>query len=113
MPLSDHVDYAPEEHDSRLLCGDPQACAFAWIEGYAKNLSSDRDEDDDYYGRVTADELIETGLTWIGTDWGDHISKGGLLEGRSVDPVFWDKLAVLKGIEIPQENRNSFFCCSC
>lgn len=115
MPLEDYVDYDPSEHDSRLLCGDPQACAWAWIEGYAKNLSREGDDDDWYYGggTVTAEELIEAGMTHVGHGYGDYINKGALLDGEYTDPVFWDKLAALKGIEIPQSSRNNFFSCAC
>jgi hypothetical protein len=117
MPLKDHVDYDPSEHESRLLCGDPQACAWEWIRGYARNLSdSAYDDDEPGWGSVTADELIETGMTHVESEsrWGgDFISKGGLLEGRSTDPIFWDKLAALKGLEIPHDKRNNFFSCSC
>lgn len=113
--LHPDLDYEEDQHEVRLMVGDPQAVAFEWIRRYAENLNSRLDDDDTRYdGEVTAEELIEIG-TEHATDsnsW-NYISRGGAFEGTSVDPLFWDKLAILKGIEIPQENRNSFFSCSC
>lgn len=104
-----------EEHRARLLLGDPQAVARQWIEDYAAQLN-DGAYDDDTCGRVTADELIETAMTNVeasGRGWGDYLSKGGLLEGTSTSPEFWEQLAILKEIDIPHEKRNNFFSCSC
>ena len=52
MPMQDYVDYSPEEHQARIMCGDPKASAWAWIEAYANQLSGHayerhEDEDDD------------------------------------------------------------------
>lgn len=108
----DHRDYPEDQHQARLMAGDPMAQAYEWIKAYADNLS-DRDHDGDH---VTMDELIETAIDNVESTskWGgEYLSKGGLLEGVSVDPTFWDKLAILKNIEIPQEKRNNFFSCSC
>ena len=115
------LPYPEAEHASRVICGDPVACGYEWIKRYAENLSDhgsssgDPDDDDDYYGgSVTAEELIETATTNIeGGGYGDCISKGPLLDGVSVDSIFWDKLADFKQIEIPQDKRNNFFSCSC
>lgn len=116
MPLADHVDYDVSEHESRLLCGDPKACAWAWIEAYAENINDRSGGFADNEHIVTADELIEVGLSHVNPNhrWGgDYISNGGQFEGMGTDPIFWDKLAALKGIEIPTESRNGFFSCSC
>ncbi len=97
------------------MCGDPKALAWCWIHAYAENLNSNGYEDEDY-NNVSPDELIDTAMINIESDseWNEeYISKGGLLEGVSVDPTFWDKLAILKDREIPNDKRNSFFSCSC
>jgi hypothetical protein len=109
-----HLPYPEDQHDTRLLMGDPAAIAYEWIKGYAENLNRNNTYEDD--GSVTVDELIETALDNLESNsrWGgDYLSKGGLLEGVSTDPTFWDKLAILKEIEIPHEKRNNFFSCSC
>lgn len=106
-----YADYPESEHQVRVACGDPVALAYEWISAYAKNLSGDSE-----YETVTVEELIDTAMTHVDTNdrWGgDYISRGGLLEGVYVDDTFWDKLAILKGIEIPESNRNNFFSCSC
>ncbi len=66
-------------------------------------------------------DIVNTGLVldgcpspchlWTGPHSGE--GRGGAFEGFSVDPTFWDKLAIIKEIEIPDESRNSFFSCSC
>lgn len=117
--MSQYMPYPPEQHKAHLICGDPRAEAYEWISRYAENLSGSADPDDeDYYGSqtVTAEELIETALSNIEEEadgWGDYITKGPLLEGVSVDPTFWEKLMILRDIEIPDEKQNDFFSCSC
>lgn len=113
------------ERKVRQAILDPQAVAYAWIEAYAKNLSAqvseyaqDMAEDDDYCNSdsVTVDDLIQVGLSQLDTkdSWGgDYISRGGTFEGQGVDPMFWDKLSILIGQEIPSDSRNGFFSCSC
>ena len=97
----------------RASLGDPVAEAWLWIKAYADSLSG---EYDDFEYTVYPDELIDTAMSHVESEsqWGgDYLVKGGLLEGKDVDPLFWDKLAILKEIEIPQSNRSSFFDCSC
>lgn len=110
---------ATPEDDSvpELVAQTPEELAYRWIVEYAESLSTD--EDDEYGGVVTAEELIETGWGNYeqekagGSSWGDYISKGGLLEGVSVSDEFWDKLGILKGVSIDDQYRNNFFSCSC
>lgn len=108
-----HLPYPEIEHTARIMVCDPVALAFEWIKAYGDQLSGEYDE---VFYHITADELIDTAMSNINLragSWEDYIVKGGLLEGTTVDPVFWEKLAILKGIEIPAEKRNSFFACSC
>jgi len=108
-------DYPPEEHEVRVICGDPKALAYEWIKAYALNLS-DPVDDEDGYGSVTAEELIETAMSNVNARpgaWGNFLSKGGLFEGTGVEPMFWDKLAILFDIDIPESKRDNFFSCSC
>lgn len=66
------------------------------------------------YPPSDVDELINTAMSHVTDDgWGDYISRGGAFEGQYTDPTFWDKLAILKDLEIPQEKRNNFFSCAC
>lgn len=119
IPWNEHLDYAESEHDARMLVGDPKAMAWAWIYSYAKGLGGSAgwgDDDEDDYVEVTPEELIKTAMGNLETTdrWGgEYIVKGGLLEGVRVDPTFWDKLAILKDLDIPQDKRNNFFSCSC
>jgi hypothetical protein len=108
--------YPEQEHVLRVVIYDEQALAYSWIEAYAANLS-DAPDDPYFEGFVTAEELIDTALDNIDcTKYYHHheyITKGGLLEGVSVEDMFWDKLAIFQGIEIPENKRDNFFSCSC
>jgi hypothetical protein len=125
-----HLPFPEEELAPRLMCADPQALAYAWIRAYLENLNSriqTEDEvmhegtDDEYTSEadgdlIDLDELIETAMSHVDTDsryGGDYITRGGAFEGVGTDDMFWEKLAILKGIEIPEEKRGNFFSCSC
>jgi len=121
-PAQHHVSYPVAEHMARVACADPIALAYEWIAAYAENLT-DRVQSycSDYgsdYGNepVTVDDLIYTAQSHLNPEsrWGgEYITRGGTFEGEGVDPTFWDKFAILKGMEIPDEKRASFFSCSC
>ena len=108
--------YDTADHQAKLMCGDPQAQAYQWILNYLENLNSmiSGDNDDDYrHSEITLEELLDTAQSHIGDLWGDYISRGGVFEGHSTDPTFWDKLSILHEEEIDQDKRGSFFSCSC
>lgn len=109
--------YVPDDtHKALVLIEHPEALAYEWIIQYAKNLSAniDKDEYGFYEEEITAEELIETAQTHLGdAAWGDYITRGGALEGIYTDSVFWDKLAILLGKEIPTSQHANFFSCAC
>lgn len=115
--MSQHHPYpddTPEVQSVRRMVGDPLMLAYAWIEAYVENVNNmlNRDEDNP----ISVDELIETAFSHIESNhsWGgDYIVRGGTFEGYQMDPTFWDKLAILKQIEIPQDRRQDFFSCAC
>ena len=113
------LDYAEEEHSVRLMVGDPKALAFEWMKAYARNLSemSINEDEDDYSddNEVTVEDLIHCGKSALdpSKSWFESISRGGAFEGYEVDAFYWDKLAILLDIDIPENKRNNFFSCSC
>lgn len=112
------LPYNMDEHKARLMCSDPIACSYEWINGYIANLNSQisDDNDEDYnHSLIDFDELIQVAMSNVdGGRWGgDYITKGGVFEGRGTDPTFWDKLSILLEKEIPDDRRNNFFSCSC
>lgn len=111
-----YPDETPDLIKARMICGDPAALGYAWIEAYNENLNNmlqgHREDDYEHYG-ITVDELIDTALTHVEDGWSDYIVRGGVFEGFSMDPTFWDKLAALKGIDIPSDKRGTIFSCSC
>lgn len=102
--MSTHFPYPAEEHQLRVAICDPVALAFEWIRAYAESLPG-----------VSADELIDAAMQQVKSKdgYGGYLSRGPDLEGVSVDPLFWDKLAIFKEMDVPEEKRNSFFSCSC
>jgi hypothetical protein len=126
FPISGETEAAVEApkpteeqlHKTKLLLGEDKAIALQWIRDYADSLCEERDPSDPEGewsgGTVTADELIDTAMGNLKDGgWGEYICKGGLLEGVAVSPEFWNKVAIYKGIEIPQDKRDNFFSCSC
>lgn len=101
--------YDTEHHKAKLLLLDPQAVAYEWIIHYVENLN----DMVDHGSSITLEELLETADSHRGGSWGDYIVRGGAFEGYSLDMTFWDMYSTLLGEEIPQEDRNSFFSCSC
>jgi hypothetical protein len=112
-----HLPYPEDEHEARVICGDPQALAYEWIKAYAKNLS-DQCADEEYSSsEVTVDELLDTADSHqpeSNSRWGgDYITRGGAFEGQGVEPMFWEKYAVLKGKSLDEVEESHFFSCSC
>lgn len=108
--------YPEDQHEARVMCLDPEAIAYEWIAQYTKNLNEMIKEDyneDEYYGKpLTPEKLINIGIENLDGGW-EYISRGGVFEGYSLDMTFWDKLEILLKREIPQDDRSSFFSCSC
>lgn len=121
-PDADQVSYDPAEHHARVVVGDPEACAYEWICGYADILSAQVADSyhEDGYGTdepVTVAELLRCADIQQPdangkSDW-DYISRGGAFEGESVEPMFWEKYAILRGLERDKVNDSGFFSCSC
>lgn len=95
----------------------PKQLAYQWIEDYANEISGsyhDYYSDTTEYADITAEELIDTAKTHLKEgSWGDYIVYGGKFEGESLNPKFWDHLAIYLEQDIPEDRRRSFFSCSC
>lgn len=106
-------------HKMNVFIGEERACALQRIRDYAASLSREvySDADYGYYGdgTITAEDLIETAMANLSNErgWGEYLSKGGLLDGISTSPQFWEDLAIYKGIQIPSDKRSNFFSCAC
>ena len=112
--MADRYIYKEEEHQGRLVLGDPQAEAYAWIMAYADQITEQAQHgyssgDANY----TAEDLITIAESHKKGGWGDYICHGGAFEGTGVDPLFWDKLSIVLDEEVPDKDRNGFFSCSC
>lgn len=112
--------YTPDStHDALVIMGNPRALAYQWIVEYAKYISpkerTDDDDDGGYYNTtpVSAEELIEAANSHQDGGWGDYICRGGEYEGFQLDSTFWDKFAIVMGIERESVEERSFFTCSC
>lgn len=115
-PDADQVSYDPEQHQALVVVGDPEACAYEWICGYAHILSVQvaNSYGGDGHGPVTVAQLLNCADAQQpdGNGW-DYISRGGAFEGERVEPMFWDKYAVLRGKERNEIEASNFFSCSC
>ena len=115
--MSNRYVYKEDEHQGRLVLGDPQAEAYAWIEAYAAQITKRAQEDEDGYSshdaNYSAEDLITIAKSNMNGGWGDYICHGGVFEGEGVDPLFWDKLSIVLDEEVPDKDRNGFFSCSC
>ena len=111
--------YKEEEHQGRLVLGDPQAEAYAWIMAYAAQITEQAQHqgDEDWYSsrdaNYTAEDLIQIAESNRHGGFGEYICHGGAFEGEGVDPLFWDKLSIVLDEEVPDKDRNGFFSCSC
>ncbi|QDH84208.1 hypothetical protein Axy13_016 [Achromobacter phage vB_AxyP_19-32_Axy13] len=101
--------YPEEEHNSRVMCGDPVALAYEWLKQYAEEVNNDAGDE----GEVTLEDLLEAADSHQGDGWGDYIVRGGAFEGYSLNPMFWDKYAIFKGIDRSEISEAHFFSCSC
>ncbi|QHJ80262.1 MAG: hypothetical protein [Caudoviricetes sp.] len=107
--------------EALLVMGDEKAVAWAWIQAYALNLKQqideyvDSDEDGGYVqNRIeSAEDLMEIADSHQNGGWGDYVCAGGLFEGEHVDPTFWDKYAIVRGIPRDQVEASGLFTCSC
>ncbi len=107
--------------EALLLMGDEKAVAWAWIKAYALNLIQQIDEylgnDSDEYNQqnVIEDEYDLMTLADSHQDgkWGDYMVVGGLFEGESIDPLFWDKYAIVRDVPREEVAADNFFSCSC
>lgn len=108
--------------ESLLIMGDEKAVAWAWIQAYALNLKqqideylSDDDRDYEYVSNriESAEDLMDLADSHQGGQWGEYLTVGGLFEGNRVDPTFWDKYAIVRGIPRDQIEESGLFSCSC
>ena len=115
--MSSLVDYPMDQHKARLLAGDKKALAYEWMVNYCLNLEDQANGgyNEEDYGTfsISVDELVAIADSHQKDGWGDYISHGGAFEGFSLDPMFWDKYADLKGIDRGSVEEASFFSCSC
>lgn len=115
--MGQRYEYVESEHQGRVVLGDPQAEAYAWIMAYADQITALAKTDSDGYSErdpdYTAEDLIQIAQSNMNGKWGDYICHGGAFEGEHVDPLFWDKLSIVLDQEVSDKDRNSFFSCSC
>lgn len=45
--------------------------------------------------------------------YGEYLCFGGLLEGEYVPDEFWTHYEIVRGVEVKEGHRGSFFTCSC
>jgi hypothetical protein len=99
---------------SQLIRAMEETPAKRRMKEFAAQLNSDAGEDDGYggtYEPVTFEELISRATAHVQS--GDYWSEGGRFEGQSLYDEFWDDFEQLTGIKVKDDDRYSFFSCSC
>lgn len=89
----------PRPEKVRSLDDPAMTEARAWIYNFAESVGLDYDE------------LIEAAGDYL--SHGDYLVKGGDLEGEYVPDEFWDHYQVVKKEKVDENDRGSFFSCSC
>lgn len=90
---------APRPEKVRSLEDDETATSRQWIERFASSIGLDYDD------------LMQGASDYL--DRGDYLNRGSLLEGEYVPDEFWDHYQVVKKEKVDENDRRSFFTCSC
>lgn len=78
---------------------------------FAASLGGGEDWDGNKYDEVTFEMLIDRATAYV--NGGEYWSEGGRFEGQDLYPEFWDDFEQLTGLTVPEDDRYSFFPCSC
>lgn len=117
MDIKELLGFPMDQLEGRVIMGDAKATAYMWISRYTDNLNEmirkSRDSEEYHQEEISIDDLLYHADSHQGQGWGDYIIRGAVFEGMGVDPVFWDKYAILKGIPRDEVKAESFFSCSC
>lgn len=89
----------PRPPKTRSLEDEAAEESRQWIYRFATGLGLDYEE------------LIEAAGDYL--NHGDYLVKGGDLEGEYVPDEFWDHYQVVKKEKVDENDRGSFFSCSC
>lgn len=89
----DGVGNAVYAHPSQKLVSEQ------WVDNFARK-----------YG-FTGARMIEAADEWLRT--GDYFCDGGTFEGESVPEEFWEHYEQITGKKVEENNKQSFFTCSC
>lgn len=77
-----------------------KADAVSWVQDYCKSLG------------VEYDELMSHAKVYLGSHY-HYWSEGSLFDGECLPDVFWDKYEIITGTTVKDDDRGSFFSCSC
>lgn len=84
---------------------DSAAVSRQWIEKYAASIP------------LAYETLMGGADEWVSSKadggWGEYLCFGGLLEGEYVPDEFWPHYETVRGEVVPEDQRGSFFTCSC
>ena len=89
----------PRPEKVRSLEEDETEKSRQWIERFANGLS------------LGYEDLMQGASDYL--DCGDYLNRGSLLEGEYVPDEFWDHYQVVKKEKVDENDRGSFFTCSC
>lgn len=76
-----------------------------WIRNYAASIP------------LRYEDLMHGADQWVesrkGGGWGEYLCYGGLLEGEYVPDEFWEHYEAIRNVVLEDDQKGSFFTCSC
>lgn len=95
------------EADEHYVADDAKAASERWIAQFASDIDQ------------TVNRLMEAADLWLetsnGSGWGEHTYDNSESYKTHWDkfPEFWKHYEIVKGTTVPEDDKTSFFTCSC
>jgi hypothetical protein len=94
-----HPSFEGVDSVEKDVATDLVAVSHRWIEDYAESID------------LQCGELMQAADDWVGS--GEYWCEGGRFEGMGVSDEFWNHYEIVTGKKVDDNNRGSFFTCSC
>ena len=105
----EHPDFMQNEFNKVLDRMDGVPEAMEYMEKFASECTGYDYEDNETH--ATVDMILEGADEYLRT--GEYLSKGGMFEGIVADETFWRHYETIRRVQVPEDQKTSFFSCSC
>lgn len=101
-----HPDFSEESKPTEIsreetFAGDPVAFSKSWIDGFAREIDQN------------VNRLMDAADKWMEDDYYTYDNSESYKAHWDKFPEFWTHYAVIRGVDVPEGKRESFFTCSC